>query len=59
MTDTEAWDIYFGGICSIRFHPRDDSPRSNDWAKVERAANIADLMIEARRARKCLDGDTQ
>ncbi len=59
MTEQEAWDIYFGGICSIRFHPRDDTAQSNDWAKINRAAKIADLMIEQRRKRQCRDGDTQ
>ncbi len=51
MTEQDAWDIYFSGICSIRFHPRDDTARSNDWAKVERAANIADMMLQQRKIR--------
>ncbi len=58
MTETETWDIYFSGICAIRFHPRDDG-RIDDIAKVKRAAKIADLMIKARRARQCQDGEQQ
>lgn len=45
------WDIYFAGICSIRFHPRNDANVSSPAKEVEWAADIADLMVLERSKR--------
>lgn len=51
MDEKTAWDMYFAGIASIRFHPRNDKPDDTIAEKVENAAKIADHMVIQRRKR--------
>lgn len=53
MDDQTAWDIYFAGIASIRFHPANDQNHSNENRTIEWAGNMADLMLTERRKRTC------
>lgn len=45
----EIWDYYFGAICSIRFHPKNDVT-DPAW-EIEKAGRYADLMIKEREKR--------
>ena len=47
----EIWDYYFGAICSIRFHPKNDENNFEPKKEIRRSAIIADLMIEEREKR--------
>lgn len=40
-----AWDMYFAGICSFQFHPK-NAPA--DRLSVEQCAEIADMMMVER-----------
>lgn len=51
-----VWDLYFAGIASIRFHPKNDCSDKSPEAEVALAAEVADMMMEAREARKCQHG---
>ncbi len=50
MDEKTAWDIYFAGIASIRFHPRNDNGH-RAYEEVEYAATVADLMMIERKKR--------
>lgn len=49
MDDKTAWDVYFAGIASIRFHPANDANTKDNLAEVKKAAAIANMMINERR----------
>ncbi len=51
MDDKTAWDVYFAGVCSIRFHPKNDMEGNADADEIEYAAQIADTMLKERKKR--------
>ncbi len=50
MDEKTAWDVYFAGICSIRFHPKNDDNHPAE-SEVAYAATVADLMMRQRKKR--------
>ncbi len=48
--EISVWDVYFAGIASIRFHPKNDHHHPPE-SEIEFAATIADLMMIERRKR--------
>lgn len=50
MDEENIWAIYFAGIASIRFHPRNDN-NVNAKAIVTWAAEVADAMLSEHHKR--------
>ncbi len=55
MDEKTAWDIYFAGIASIRFHPKNVPPGEtldeDELNELDLAANVANEMLSIRRKR--------
>lgn len=52
MTNEKLWSMYFVGICSIRFHPKNDAlQEGSDTNVVHYAATIADKMLDEHHKR--------
>lgn len=50
MDELTAWDIYFAGIASIRFHPKNELPTEHDQLlELDFAARMADDMLTIRK----------
>lgn len=43
MDDEKYWAIYFAGICSLQFHPR--NPATHFKERIAMAADVADQML--------------
>lgn len=43
MDDEKWWAIYFAGIASLQFHPRNPATHFNE--RIKMAADIADRML--------------
>lgn len=46
MDDEQTWSIYFAGICSMQFHPRNQTQGVTPDTLVTWAAKIADAMLQ-------------
>lgn len=51
MDEQQVWDLYFVGICSIRFHPRNEMDTDEMMEEVQLASEVADWMLHIRRKR--------
>lgn len=54
MSNEQLFALYFGGICSIRFHPKNIgvcNPKDKVILTVDEAARVADIMLREHRRR--------
>lgn len=49
MTEETAWAIYFGGIVSFQYHPRNEAI---ERMTLKQCGEVADQMLEEHRRRK-------
>lgn len=51
VREFERWSLYFCGVASMRFHPRNDDTAETVAEKVMMSAAVADLMLAESRKR--------